>query len=75
MTAVLTTPEVDVLIIGAGLSGIGAARHLGHDLPACQGDGHTNHDSRLEDVGPERGATRALIPDRRRTKPGGLPCS
>ncbi|MBY3988343.1 NAD(P)/FAD-dependent oxidoreductase [Rhodococcus fascians] len=33
MTAVLTTPEVDVLIIGAGLSGIGAARHLGHDLP------------------------------------------
>jgi monooxygenase len=30
----VTTPEhVDVLIIGAGLSGIGAAAHLAKDLP------------------------------------------
>ena len=30
----MTTPEhVDVLIIGAGLSGIGAAAHLAKDLP------------------------------------------
>ena len=35
----MTTPDhVDVLIIGAGLSGIGAAAHLAKDLPATWTD-------------------------------------
>lgn len=33
MTTATTAPDVDVLIIGAGLSGIGAAHHLRTDLP------------------------------------------